>query len=386
MTIATDWDQNPPKEVWRRRVGPGWSSFAVVDGRLFTQEQRGDDELTVCYDAATGAELWSHKDATRFNEVVAGPGPRGTPTFDGGAVYSLGANGNLHCFDAATGAVRWSRDILADSGAKIPQWGYSGSPLVADGIVSVFAGGPAGKSVLGYKVDTGDLAWSAGEGALSYCSTQLATIGGRKQLLMSTEVGLTAFEPATGEVLWEHRWPTEGVARIVQPTVLDDGDVLIGTGMGVGTRRISVGAADEKWPIKELWTTKTFRPYFNDQVVLGDHLYGFDNNLLMCVNMADGRTMWRTRGYGSGQVLLLVDQALLLVMTETGDVALVAAKPESHTEIARFKALEGKTWNHPVVAHGKLFVRNGEEMACFELRTLPEGAREAARPRPESSE
>ena len=162
----------------------------------------------------------------------------------------------------------------------------------------------------------------------------------------------------------------------MQPTVLDDGDVLIGTGMGVGTRRISVGGADEKWPIKELWTSKTIKPYYNDMVIEGDNFYGFDGNILRACGirrLADGSTSWRTRGYGNGQVLLLADQTLLVVLSETGDVALVAAQPESHKEIARFTAIEGKTWNHPVIAHGKLFVRNGEEMACFELRPLADG-------------
>ena len=198
VQIAIDWDQSPPQEVWRHRVGPGWSSFAVVDGRLFTQEQRGDDELVVCYDAATGTERWTHRDTTRFNEVVAGPGPRGTPTFDGGLLYALGASGHLNCLDAATGAVRWTRDILSDSGGKVPQWGYSSSPLVVAGIVSVFAGGPAGKSVLGYRTANGELAWSAGEGQLSYCSTQLAKLGGSEQLLIATDAGLTRLPSSDG--------------------------------------------------------------------------------------------------------------------------------------------------------------------------------------------
>lgn len=257
---------------------------------------------------------------------------------------------------------------MTDSGAKVPQWGFSSSPLVSEGIVTVFAGAPGGKSVLGYRAGTGELAWSAGEGSLSYGSTQRAQLAGVQQLLITTDVGLTAFRPETGEVLWLHRWPTEGVARCVQPTLLSDSDVLIGTGMGVGTRRISVSHESDNWPIKELWTSRSIKPYYNDLVVHKEYLYGFDGNIFMCVGLDDGRPRWKARGYGNGQVLLLVDQALLLVLSETGDVVLVAAEPEKHQEIARFKAIEGKTWNHPVIAHGKLFVRNGEEAACFELK------------------
>src|SRR5205814_9602292 len=202
-----DWQQHPPQLLWRHRVGPGWSSFAVVGTRLYTQEQRGEDEVVVCYDTDSGAELWVHQDSARFTEVVAGPGPRATPTFHDGKLYALGAAGRLNCLDAATGRALWSRDIVADSGAKVPQWGFAASPLVAAGVVTVFAGGPEGKSVLGYDAGTGDVAWSAGMGEFSYCSTQLSRLAGVDQLLVSTEKGVTAFDPSPGTVLWQHDWP-----------------------------------------------------------------------------------------------------------------------------------------------------------------------------------
>jgi outer membrane protein assembly factor BamB len=367
LEIATDWNDHPPRELWRHRVGPGWSSFAVVGTRIYTQEQRGEDEVVVCYDSNTGEELWNHFDATRFTEVVAGPGPRATPTFYQGNIYALGASGKLNCLDAMTGKLRWTRDVAADSGAKVPQWGFSASPLVAEGIVTVFAGGPKGKSVLGYKIADGDLAWSAGEGQISYCSTQLTRIDGVEQILLTTNMGLVAFRPATGEILWEHRWPQEDLARIVQPALVDKSDILIGTGMGIGTRRVRLKHDGDTWTTEEVWTSRAFKPYFNDLVVQDGYLYGFDGNVFMCVNLADGKPKWRARGYGSGQVLLLADQKLLLVLSEQGEVVLVKADPDKHQEVAKFKALEGKTWNHPVIAHGKLFVRNGEEAACFEL-------------------
>jgi len=376
VRIATDWDQSPPRELWRRRIGPGWSSFAVIGERAFTQEQRGEDELVVCYDMKSGAELWKHADETRFTETIAGPGPRATPTFQDGWLYAQGASGKLNCLDAATGAVRWSRDVAADSGAKVPIWGFSSSPLFVQGVVTVFAGGPEGKSVLGYKADTGELAWSTGQGILSYSSTQLAHIDDVDQLLIATDTGLSALDPRSGKVLWTHDWPVDNIARIVQPTLLGSGDVLIGTGMGVGTRRINVSRQGDAWQTKELWTSKAIKPYFNDLVVQNDHLYGIDGQIFMCVSLADGKIAWRTRGYGTGQVLLIADQNLLLILSEEGDVALVAAQPQAYKEVAKFKAIEGKTWNHPVIAHGKLLVRNGEEVACFELK--PERATQTA--------
>jgi outer membrane protein assembly factor BamB len=377
VKIAIDWSAKPPRELWRHRVGPAWSSFAVVGNRAYTQEQRGDYEAVVCYDASTGSELWSHRDQTRFAEAIAGPGPRATPTFHEGKLYAQGANGQLNCLDAVTGEVVWTRDIVKDSDAKLPTWGMAASPLVAAGIVTVFAGGPEGKSVLGYDAATGEIAWSAGVGEFSYCSTQLSRLAGVDQVLVSTEKGVTAFDPARGTVLWQHDWPLAGgMARVVQPAVVGGSDVLIGTGFGNGTQRVHVSREGDSWKTKEIWWSRTFKPYYNDFVVHQNHLYGFDSNIFVCVNLEDGKVKWKARGYGNGEVLLLADQGLLLVLSEQGEVALLDATPDRHVELCRINAITGKTWNHPVVARGKLFVRNAEEAACYELAELEESKSE----------
>jgi outer membrane protein assembly factor BamB len=368
VRIATDWKTHPPRELWRQRVGPGWSSFAVVGRRLYTQEQRGEVELVVCYDVDSGEELWIHKNRARFTEAIGGPGPRATPTFYQGNIYALGATGWLNCLDAASGHERWSRDIVGDSGAKVPQWGFAASPLVVGGVVAVFAGGPEGKSVLGYDASSGDVAWTAGDGRLSYCSLHFARFEGVEQLLLATEAGLTAFHPALGQVLWQHDWALGGgMARVVQPALVGESDVLLGTSFGVGTRRLHVSRTGDQWAAREVWTSLAIKPYYNDLVIHKGHLYGFDGPFFTCLTLDEGKAKWRARGYGNGQVLLLADQDLLLVLSEKGDVALLETNPDAHKEIGRFKALEGKTWNHPVVAHGRLFVRNGEEMACYQL-------------------
>jgi outer membrane protein assembly factor BamB len=369
VRIATDWGQHPPRQLWRHRIGPGWSSFAVVGTRLYTQEQRDQDEAVVCYDVNSGGQLWEHRDPVRFLETVSGAGPRATPTFHDGKIYALGAKGQLNCLDATTGKSIWTRDIVADSGASVPTWGFSASPLVVADLVTVFAGAGEGKSVLAYRaVAGGDPAWSSGEGKASYCSLHRAKLGGVEQLLMVTEHGLTSFDPAQGKVLWKHDWAlADGMARVTQPALVGETDVLIGTGFGNGTQRVHIQHEGNDWTTQEVWKTRAISPYFNDLVVYQDHLYGFDNNFFTCVSLEDGKRKWRERGYGNGQVLLLADQGLLLILSEQGEVALVEASPDGHKELGRFQAIEGKTWNHPVVAHGKLFVRNGVEAACYEL-------------------
>ncbi len=375
VRIATNWKEKAPEQIWKQRVGPGWSSFAVIGNHLYTQEQRGPAEVVVCYQASTGKEIWVHKDEERFTEVVAGPGPRATPTFHNDRIYALGASGVLNCLKAATGEKVWSQNIVTDSGAKVPQWGFASSPLVVQGVVTVFAGGDKDSSMVGYDAETGKLAWAVGTEKDSYCSPQRFQLDGVEQVLIATADGLTAHHPTTGKVLWQHEWePTKGMARVVQPNQVGTSDLLLGTGFSKGTRRVHVSRDGDEWKAEEVWTSRGINPYFNDLVVHRGHLYGFDGQFFTCVNLQEGEGKWRARGYGNGQVLLLPDQDLLLILTETGDVALVEASPDGHKELGRFKAIKGKTWNHPVVAHGMLFVRNGEEMACYQLTPISDGA------------
>jgi outer membrane protein assembly factor BamB len=369
VRLATDWAQNPPQLVWKQRVGPGWSSFAVVGERLYTQEQRGDDEAVLCYDAGSGKELWVHSDAgVRFVEPIGGKGPRATPTFDAGRLYTLGAKGKLNCFDAVTGKLLWYRDVTKDTGAKVPQWAFASSPLVVQGVVAVFAGGPEDKAVQAYDALTGEPKWAAGKGTHSYSSPQRVTIDGALQIVIVSEQGLSGLDPKAGAVLWNYEWD-EGIQRVVQPARIGEADFLLGTTFNKGTHRVHVSQGKDGWKVDEIWKTKAISPYFNDMVIYDNHLYGFDGAFLVCVSLERGQRSWKERGYGAGQVLLLDDQGVLLVLTETGDVALVKAQPSELNELARIPALEGKTWNHPVIAHGRLYIRNDHWMACYKLKT-----------------
>ena len=365
--FATDWDESPPRELWRRRVGLGWSSFTVIDDFIFTQEQRGDNEVVVCYRADTGDEMWVNLSAERFEESM-GSGPRATPTFRDGRLYTLGATGILQWLDGSTGETVWKRDLKKDTRAKIPVWGFASSPLVTGDLVIVFSGSGGGKSVVAYHRMTGEFAWTAGDGTHGYSSAHLARIADVPQVLVTSNVGIQSFAPETGEMLWEHRWLVSSNPRCVQPLVVDANSILIGTAGGKGTRRLRVDRVARSWEVEEVWTTRRFRPYFNDFVYHEGYCYGFDGSRFTCIDAATGERKWTGAKYG-GQVLLLPDMDALLVLSEKGNVVLLEATPEGHHKIAEFKALSGKTWNHPVIAGGRLFVRNSEEAACFDLPT-----------------
>ena len=364
VRIATDWAKSPPVELWRRPIGPGWSSFAVHGDLLYTQEQRGDDELVSCYNLTTGEPVWRHGDPARFWESNAGAGPRGTPTLSNGRVYTFGATGILNALDAGNGAVVWSRNVATDTGEEIPAWGFSSSPLVVGDVVIVAASG----RLAAYDAATGQPRWLGPTGGAGYSSPHLVTIDGVAQVVLLRGSRSTSVAPADGTLLWEHRWQPS--ASIVQPALTADGDVLISASDamgGIGMRRLAVAHGPGGWTAEERWTSNGLKPYFNDFVVHKGHAFGFDGSILACIDLQDGKRKWKGGRYGHGQLLLLPDQDLLLVLSEDGELALVGATPDQFTELARVPAIEGKTWNHPALAGDVLLVRNGQEMAAFRL-------------------
>lgn len=360
VRIETDWSASPPVELWRRLIGPGWSSFAVRGDLLYTQEQRGDDEVVSCYKVTTGEPVWRHREAARFWESNSGAGPRGTPTLSGGRVYTLGATGILNVLDAGDGTVVWSRNAASDTNTKVPTWGFSSSPLVVDDIVIVAVAG----SLIAYDLATGDPRWSNPAGGDCYSSPHLLHIDGVTQILLQNEAGTTSVTPTDGTLLWEHLWPGH---PIVQPTLIANGDILISADERSGVRRIAVAHGPGGWTVEEHWTSTRLKPYFNDSVVHNGHAYGLDGHSLACVDVEDGARKWKGGRYGRGQFVVLADQDLLLVLSEKGELALVEAVPDQFTELARFPAIEGKTWNHPVLVGDVLLVRNAQEMVAFRL-------------------
>jgi len=366
LKIATDWQSHPPKQVWRQRIGPAWSSMLILGNRLFTQEQRGELEAVVCLDTATGHELWAHQYKARFFDGQAGAGPRSSPTFSAGRLYTLGASGVLNCLEAASGKPCWSRDIVADSGAPLPMWGFSSSPLVVDGLVIVYAGGKGDKGLLAYRAPTGKPAWSVATGPVSYSSPQVATIQRRKQVLFLSDAGLVGLEPATGKILWEHKAPGSSVWRVALPRQIDEQGVVFGS-EDLGLVRLDLAQATPS----PRWDSRALRPAYNDFVSSDGFIYGFDESFFCCVDAATGKRRWKAGRYGHGQVLLIADQRILLVISETGEAVLVSARPDQHEELGRFQAVNGKTWNHPAIAHGCLYVRNAEEIACYKLAVVP---------------
>ncbi|MFM8633942.1 MAG: PQQ-binding-like beta-propeller repeat protein [Planctomycetia bacterium] len=387
--LDPEWQARPPRLVWKRPIGAGWSGFATCGDHAVTLEQRGDEEVITCHAIATGEPEWAVAVPTRHETILGGVGPRSTPTIRDGIVYATGATGWLHAVDGATGRVAWRKNVLDDLGidpdahAVAVAWGRAGSPLVTEEMVIVPAGGPrrspaAGQSphvsLVAYDRETGARRWTAGDEQIAYASPMLVAFGGREQVVSVNESHAAAYDPADGRMLWMVEWPghSNSDASCSQLVPLDDRRFFISKGYGIGSAvfEIDAGPSDgQLWPVRPIWQdSKLLKTKFTNVAVHDGHVYGLSDGILECVRLADGRRAWKEGRYGQGQVLRI--GGFLLVQAESGEVVLVEASSAKHEVVARLAAINGQTWNNPCIAGRMLLVRNAEEAACYELPVL----------------
>lgn len=363
--ILTQWPAVGLTQLWRHPIGGGYASFVVAQGRAYTIEQRRDKEVASAYDLSTGRELWTSSWPTLFQESMGGDGPRATPTFNDGKLYALGAAGEFRALNAATGKTIWRVNILEDNSAPNLQWAMSAAPLIVDGNVVVQPGGPSGRSIVAYNKTTGARAWSVLDDKAAYATPILATLAGKRQILAVTATRMVALDPATGALLWECPWQTAYDVNASSPLPVGPNRVFISAGYGHGGAVIEVTADGDKLAARTVWANNRMKNKFSTSVYHDGHIYGMDESILACVDASTGDLKWKGGRYGFGQLLLA--QGHLIVTTESGEAVLVKATPASHQQIAQFPAVDGKTWNVPAIAGGKLLVRNQTEMAAFQL-------------------
>ena len=363
--IRTEWPREGLPLLWHQPIGGGYASFVVADGRAYTIEQRRRREVVSAYDVETGRELWTHEYDAEFRESMGGDGPRATPTWSGGRLYSLGAQGDLHCLDAKTGKLVWAKNILSDNGAQNLAWGMAASPLIVGDRVIVLPGGPSGKSVVAYNRLTGARVWSSLSDQAAYSSPMLVTLAGLEQVLVVTATRVVGITIEDGSLLWEVPWVTSYGLNIAQPVIVDGSRIIISAGYGHGAALIEVTRDAKGLSARKVWENILMKNKFNSSVFDGGFLYGLDEGILACIDVETGARKWKAGRYGYGQLLLASGH--LIIITEEGELVVVRATPDKHEEVARFEALEGKTWNNLAIANGRLLVRNQTQMACFDL-------------------
>ena len=363
--INTDWPPDGPPQLWRQEVGGGYASMVVADSLVYTIEQRRDREVVAAYGLMDGKQVWEHSWKSRFSESMGGDGPRATPTWDDGKLYALGANGDLVCLQADDGMLLWNRNILRDAGAPNLTWGMAAAPLVVDDLLIALPGG-RGKSVIAYDKLTGEIQWSALDDKAGYVSPQVATLAGESQLVVVSGTRVLGASLEDGSLLWSRDWETSYDANCAQPLIVDENHVFVSSGYGHGATLLEVTSGNDGLAAKEVWFNRNMKNKFNPSVLVDDVVYGLDEGILAAIDVRTGERLWKRGRYRYGQ--LIYASGHLIIVSEEGDLALVEATPDEYSELVRFEAIPGKTWNVPAMADGILLVRNQTEMAAYDLR------------------
>ncbi len=363
--ILTEWPAGGPPLAWKQPVGGGYASFVVAGGRAFTIEQRRRQEVVAAYDLETGRELWTHAWDGEFRESMGGDGPRATPTWHEERIYALGAKGEFRCLEARSGRLIWRKNILQDNQAENLQWGMSAAPLIVDDKVVVLPGGRSGQSVAAYSKLTGESIWKTLDDKQAYTSPMLVTLAGRRQILAVSARRAMGLAVEDGKLLWDFPWSTSYDVNSAQPLIIGENRVFVSAGYGHGAALVEIVSSQDGFMAKTVWQNVNMKNKFNSSVYYEGYIYGLDESILSCIDAETGERKWKGGRYGYGQLLLAGSR--LLVSTESGELVLLEATPNQHSELARFAAIEGKTWNHPAIAEGRLLVRNTTEMACFRI-------------------
>lgn len=383
VQLAPGWETQAPELLWKQPIGGGWSGFAVVNGVAVTHEQRGEGQFVVARELLTGAELWRFGTDATFDHPLGGPGPRSTPLIHGGLVYAQDSAGRLVCLEGSTGELVWEHDLLEEYGMSAEleeekiQFGRSCSPLAVDDLLILPVGGnPEVKQagLVAFDLLTGEVRWEGPPRHVSHASPLLATVAGVRQVLVMNEESVSGHDPATGALLWEHPWPgkTGGDANNTSPTPVGTDGVLISKGYGQGSSLLGIQTAESgEQSVEPRWASRrALRTKLTNPVVRGGFAYALSDGILECTDLQTGKRVWRDGRYGHGQVLLVGEH--LLVLSEEGELLLIAADPERENEVlGQIEAVEGVTWNTFALYGDIVVLRNGSEAGAWRLPTVP---------------
>ncbi|MBN9521780.1 PQQ-like beta-propeller repeat protein [bacterium] len=376
--FRTDWDKRRPEPVWTTPLGGGFSSVAVVGGKLYTQDRQGDTERVVCLDAATGAPLWDHSYPASYAGIGFDAGPRATPTVDGNRVYAVGATGPFVCLEVppAPGQpprVVWQHDLPREFNGNAPQWGYACSPLLDGDRVIVQPGGRDG-SVVAFDKATGEARWAVGKNPAGYSSPVAATVHGVPLVFALTGDALLCLR-SDGSQMGSYSWPTRFEGNVAAPVVLDD-YVFVSAAYGMGCALLRIKADGDRVRLEPVYAkrNKALRSHHSTPVVVGRHLYGFDGDAdaarFICFSLIDGAPVegWDAAGVRNGKVIAV--GGYLVVLTQTGDLILVEATPEEYRPVATVPLGFGgqQNWSQPVLVDGRLYVRGPDKLICLDVR------------------
>lgn len=356
-----DWSAEAPRQAWTVRVGKGYSSFAVANGRVYTQGNTSNQDSMFCFDADSGRQLWKHTYAEPLAPRSYQGGTSATPVVDGPNVYTVAKSGLVHCLNATTGAVVWKKNVIAITGAKLPSWGIAGSPLIIGNGLFLNAGS------MGTALDkrTGRLLWkSRGIATAGYSTPVPYRAGNTTALAFFSQKAAIGVNATTGTLLWQFPWKTSYDINAAD-LVVNGQDIFVSSGYGTGCALLRLTASSPR----KIWQNKNLRAQFNSPVLIGGHLYGIDDNArrftLKCVEWATGREKWR----GDNISALMASDGKLICQGETGKLYLVAADSTRYRKLAETRVFREPSWTTPVLANGRIYCRGAAgTVVCLDVR------------------
>lgn len=385
--IRINWSAQPPRQIWKVPLEPALSSLSISGGRVFTQVRRnsasGPREFCIALNAETGQELWAVPlDRADYpNGGVGGDdGPRSTPSVDGNRVYVLTSYLRLFCLDAASGQEIWRKDLGTEFGAVVIAWQNAASPLIVGDLVLVNSNGRPGEHLLAFRKQDGGLAWKGQSDGMTQASPVAATIGGVRQAIFFAQSGLVAVAPETGAVLWRYALRYNGTSVAASPVVAGDRvyasraypGSLSADQAGAAVVQLA-SASGNSFSASRAWSkVNQFMNHWATPVHYNGHVYGmFGHGFLTfkCVELATGVEKWSTDGFGYGSVL--VADGRILAASEDGWLVVVDPNPNAYTELARHRALQGKTWNAPAISGGRIYFRSTTEAVSLDVSAAP---------------
>jgi len=374
--LNLNWASTPPKVLWKTPLNTGFSSFAIAGGKAFTQVVRvlnnEPREICVALDASTGKELWAADVAVGKGYGGGGPGdgPRSTPAVSDGMVFVLTPDLALHALDAQDGKALWKHNLVQENAARNIGWNSAASPVVDGDLVFVMGGG-AGQSLLAFHEKTGEIAWKAETESITHATPVVAEILGERQVIFFCQSGLVSLAVKSGKLLWKVPYKYN-CSTAASPVVSGD-IVFCSAGYGVGGGAYKIAKEGTTFSATQIWQIpgdKEVANHWSTPVCKDGYLFGMfsfkslGKGPLKCVELATGAVKWVQPGFGQGNVILA--DGKVLALADNGDLAVVEATPQAYTELARFKAVEGKCWSMPAVSNGCIYLRSTQEAACFD--------------------
>jgi outer membrane protein assembly factor BamB len=360
--LLASWPQGGPPIIWKiSGLGEGYSSLAIVGGKIYTQGQRGRQEFVLAFDVKTGQKLWETPTSRDYHND-RGDGPRGTPTIDGDRLYAMTGDGVLVCLDASTGKSIWSQDVVHKYGGEIPNWGFSESPLIDGGRLIVMPGG-RGASIVSLSKTDGALQWKAGSDRAGYSSAIVANVGGVRQVIALSAESALGVEEDNGELLWRYTKVSNRTANIATP-IYHDGEAFLSSAYGTGCALLRLGPKS----MSEVYFSGDMKNHYSTSVLVGDYLYGYNDSILTAMQFSTGKVAWKNRSVGKGSVVY-ADKRLYL-LSEDGVAGLAEPTSEAYKEISRFTIAHGSlpTWSPPVIANGTLYLRDQDNLTSYDIK------------------